>query len=362
MASSIQRCFFVGIILGCIALPGFPAHAQPPEISITNYHPAIANDFSWCGNDFLSRPPEVTEKYRKEEEALQQHLAEVDQITDISRLTNLIFSAEDWHIQERAIEKLDDQKLLAALARETKDLSVRGMIIGRLGDPALLRHYAEDSNAFIRCAALRKITDQRLLAGVAMKDPDYSARQIATERLHDPDILEEMGYWVDPQRTRAITDPGLLEKLAAEASNILVRAAACQKVTNQTILVKAATESEAILRRSAIPGLTDQRLLAKFALSDRDGQVRKAAAAKITDATILAEKGMWLKPDLTRQVTNQVMLKRIIMESRDREVRRAAISKLEDRSLLQVIALKDPDDLARREAGMKTSNQSPISP
>lgn len=61
-------------------------------------------------------------------------------------------------------------------------------------------------------------------------------------------------------------------------------------------------------RLAAVEKLTDQAVLAKIALTDKDPVVRHIAANKLTDSatldkTVLTKMGMWVKPELTLQVT-----------------------------------------------------------
>ena len=131
-------------------------------------------------------------------------------------------------------------------------------------------------------------------------------------------------------------DQTKLAQIAVKAKDSYVRHAAVWKLTDQTVLAKIAREdTDADVRRAAAEKLTDQTLLAKIAREDEVTNVRRVAAEKLTDQALLANKmGMWVKPELTRQVTDQAVLAQLAVEARDSEVRLAAVRNLTDQVTL----------------------------
>ena len=146
-----------------------------------------------------------------------------------------------------AVRELTDQALLAKVAVESKDPVVRGAAVRKLTGQALLAKIAlEDEAPDVRGAAVGKLTNQALLAKIAVESKDPVVRGAAVEKLTDQAV---------------------------------VRGAAVGKLTYQALLAKIA----------AIGKLTDQALLAKIALDDEDPVVRGAAAGKLTDQAVLAK-------------------------------------------------------------------------
>ncbi len=99
----------------------------------------------------------------------------------------------------------------------------------------------EDSGSDVRDAARKKITDQTFLAILAM--------------------------WEKPELTRQVTDQALLADIAVEAWDWKVREAAVLKLTDQATLARIAVEDkQSDVRDAAVLKLTDQATLAKIAV------------------------------------------------------------------------------------------------
>src|ERR1039458_6383713 len=84
-----------------------------------------------------------------------------------------------------AVRELTDQALLAKVAVESKDPVVRGAAVRKLTDLALLAKVAvESKDPVVRGAAVGKLTDLALLAKVAVesKDPTATFASNARER------------------------------------------------------------------------------------------------------------------------------------------------------------------------------------
>ena len=88
-----------------------------------------------------------------------------------------------------------------------------------------------------------------------------------------------------------------------------------------------------------------------------DPQVRMAAVGRLTDPATLARMGMWVKPELTRQVTDQGLLVRIAVEAVDWEVRRAAAARLTDQTPLARLGVEAADWSVRAAAVAQLTDQ-----
>ena len=78
----------------------------------------------------------------------------------------------------------EDQGVLAKIALEAEDPSVRARAVEKLTDQALLAKIAvEDENYNVRHHAVWRLTDQALLAKIAVEDEDPGVRDAATAKL-----------------------------------------------------------------------------------------------------------------------------------------------------------------------------------
>ena len=141
-------------------------------------------------------------------------------------------------------------------------------------------------------------------------------------------------------------------------SELWVRLASIEKLTDQTILAKVAhNDKHTSARKSAIEKLTDQATLADVAKNDSDASVRKAAIEKITVLTdlVLAEFAKNDSDASVRRVTieklnNQTVLAEVAKNDNDASVRKAAIGRLTDWSIISEVAKNDNDATVRKVA------------
>ena len=71
---------------------------------------------------------------------------------------------EDWQVRRAAVRKLTDQALLAQVAIEDKKDFVRAEAVGRLTDQALLEQVAaEVEHDYTQLLVLRRLTDHQLM-------------------------------------------------------------------------------------------------------------------------------------------------------------------------------------------------------
>ena len=184
---------------------------------------------------------------------------------------------------------------------------------------------------------VERTTDQSELAKIALEAKDKRVRLFAAAKL---------------------TDQTLLAKLALEPKNNDRRRVAVERLTDQALLAKLALEEkDKELGRVAVSKLTDQILLAKIALEANDGQLCGAAVERITDKALLSKMGMWIKPELTRQLKDETLLGKIAVGAKDWNVRRVAAGRVNDQALLAKIAMQDQRSEVRHIAVEKLTDQ-----
>jgi hypothetical protein len=96
----------------------------------------------------------------------------------------------DSNVSRNAVEKLPDRSMLADIAKNADDRSIRRdsnvsiSDVEKLTDQNELAEIAKnDSGSFVRCAAVEKLTDRDMLANVAKNAKDPYVRRIAAEKL-----------------------------------------------------------------------------------------------------------------------------------------------------------------------------------
>jgi hypothetical protein len=181
---------------------------------------------------------------------------------------------------------------------------------------------------FERILAVNRTSDQSLLAKVYAEDLDWRVTDAALEGLTDQNALAKI----------VLTKRGLFQYKSKKALS---------KLNDQALLAKVALAAEdnyydsaGGMRGRAVEKLTDQTLLATVALDAKGSSVRESAVSKLDENT-LNKMGMWVKPELTKQVQDQELLKKIIESANDIEVCKAAVSTLSDQTYLVKLALEN---------------------
>jgi hypothetical protein len=300
----------------------------------------------------LSKPPSCLPAARALEVAsIKSRLAlQAKQCSDgneetCRRLARVATKDKNSVVREYAAQVLPDQRLLSDLAREASDAEVRAMAVARLNDPAVVATFAEgDPSPRIRRAALgnRSLTDQTLFERAASGDPDPNVRHAAIDRITDQGRIAgllkgEKDYSRRHQIVvHALTDQKVLADLAMHDPAPGVRFVAATRLDDQALAQRVYAEvvqSDGWGRwhwaAQAAGRLTDQTLLAKIATTDPELRIRSRAIMRLTDQTLLA---------------------RIATTDADPMCRRIAAVELTDRALLERIAKDDPDWWVRKAA------------
>jgi len=119
---------------------------------------------------------------------------------------------EDSGFREAAVEKLTDQALLAEVAVESESQPVRYAAVKKLKDQTVLAKVAmQDEDPFVRNSAVEKLTDQAVLAEVARlakltdenTSPVVRANAISKLKNSDP-LLKAISIWGEGSNTIAV--------------------------------------------------------------------------------------------------------------------------------------------------------------
>jgi uncharacterized DUF497 family protein len=154
---------------------------------------------------------------------------------------------------------------------EHKDYMMRSVAVKKLTNQAVLARIAvEDENRFVRHDAVNTLTDQSQLAKIVVEHKDYKMRLAAVEKLNNQ---------------------SLLKKIAMEAKNLEIRCAAVKRLTDQELLVRLAMKAEFLeIRIAAIGNIKDQVLLRQWVENKPQAAIRQAAVKQIMDDGFLLQR------------------------------------------------------------------------
>jgi len=234
-----------------------------------------------------------------------------------------------------ASNQFNNQSVLTQIALSEKNPGLRRAAIKNMhfsDQTVLFRIVMEDQDVDVRFTAILKLTNQVLLATVALDNSQRLVQNVAISKIADSSLLEKIGVDSDDDH-----------RLIAIANNNL---------TNQTLLVKIALEDkDPKLRASAIKNinLADQIVLSKIALEDMDEAPRIYAVLKLTNQELLAKIALEDSKPYVRGLavqshffTNQVLIEKIVESTKGaHHARYPAIQKLTNQPMLASIALSD---------------------
>ena len=204
-----------------------------------------------------------------------------------------------WGIRISAIKKLNEKLLLVKIAQNDKSPVARRAAVEKLTDQAVLFEIAiTDSDNGVRLNAVNVITDQQLLAYIAGSEKNDDILLAIALKVIDENLAQEIfariakgGGFKDRREValKQLTNQNLLADVALSGIDGLIRQSAVDKITDQSILAKIATNAnDRGVRGKAVGKLTDCTLLADFAKQDNDQFVSIMAVENITDKTVLA--------------------------------------------------------------------------
>jgi hypothetical protein len=227
---------------------------------------------------------------------------------------------KDEDVRRAAVTNLTDQALLARLAVESKWLDIRITAISKVTDQVLLCQWAENApQAAIRQAAVRRIADDRFLVQRLPTEPSVAVRAASIETLREKDSLREVALTAYHQEDREHALQRLKQVVGYQASDV----------------VKA---HEALAKRvKALAAETDSSKLLALALEGEFDVLRAAAAQRLSDPAALEQAAM---------------------RGRDRAVLKILLAKLEDKAMLHRIAAASDDRAMRLAAAQKAGATS----
>lgn len=239
-----------------------------------------------------------------------------------------------------AVEKSNNQSLLAAIAAKHDRESYRGLVVPRITDPEakeyvflhgkhnetqgwifnligytekeMIELYKLSDNSNACRILLSNIKDQAFLHGLLKNLTDEDLKSILLTKITDQQtILKHFGEvkysWDRESLVNRIDDQTVLAKIAIEDEDDSVRLLAIEKISDQGTLTRVALEDEEQFNRiAAVERLEDQVLLLKLVEEDESSLVRQTAVEKIIEPEILLN----LAKNSTDEDVQQTALKR----------------------------------------------------
>ncbi|MBK8180454.1 MAG: hypothetical protein IPK67_16490 [Planctomycetes bacterium] len=285
----------------------------------------------------ITDQPTLARLAAREWDATRRELA-LSKLTDPSLLAQMAMNSAKAD-RLFILPKITDKELLVRMATEDTDLEIQRAAWSAIRDPVYLgKLVREHPVADVRLLAFCHLTDQSVLANLALNPPNRTLRQDAWGQLDQEQLakLAESGsnFLVRRSAIGRLTDQVALTRIATGGADPFLRRAATARLTDTELLVKLARESDDMgMRRAAARQITDDALLAEIAMASRDYKLRTEAAFRIFDGAVHARVGPWLDPDATSELGDQDLLRRIALETHDPETRQRAVSLLTDQAL-----------------------------
>ena len=124
----------------------------------------------------------------------------------------------------------------------------------------------EGRDKYVRSAAVRKLTDQTLLAKIAVSDQAPEVRCAAAEKLEDQTLLTDI---IISESNREVRQTGIRKLFGHDTA---VRRAAVDQLTNQALLAKVAVDDwDEVMRLKSVIKLHERERLREVAEAGRIG-------------------------------------------------------------------------------------------
>jgi hypothetical protein len=301
--------------------------------------------------------------------------AAVEQMTNQEFLAYIAKNDEDEYVRQAAVERLDDQNILIEIAKNDKDNMVRLEATKRITDQMVLAYIAinEEDYDYICETAVEQLNDQAMLADVARNSCWCDIRIAAAEKLSDQAISQEV--YTDIAKNANDTHN--------QFSNRSIRMEAAEKLNDQNVaqevyadIAKNCDDWEVC--EIAVKKLTDQKLLVDVVNNGNDGEARLTALSQMTDQMLLADivinnevfhkynpgcncgfcqhEGVYFRLSAIRKISNQAALVHVVKNSKYGDVRFIAVTKLSKDETLDYIAKNDADNIVRKAAVERLTN------
>jgi len=198
--------------------------------------------------------------------------------------------------------------------------------------------------------SIEKLTDQNILAKIALEDEDQRCRKAAVEKLKDQNIIFDIAindeeFSIRKAAVKVLSNQNFIDKFISESNSSELREAAINKLKDQNIIYKIAINAEESdsIRKKAINKLNNQSRLVEIAESKENYKIRGEAIKKLKDQTSLErivenDKSSKIRVAAVKKITDQSFLSQIVQKSDSSAVRNAALDQLDNFSTPQKLS------------------------
>ena len=253
----------------------------------------------------------------------------------------------------RAVEKMRDQAKLEQVARESPSKWVKIAAIKKLTNQSLVAAFALVDDYGLSSEAIKRLTDQALLTEVGRKSKSVDICYAVAEKIADRSFAQNLYAQLAKENTNTqsehtmllaidkLTNQDLLFDVAMNTS-LKRQSAATEKLTDQSKLAEVA-KVDSQHGSTAVKMLTDHTMIIDVARNAKTATTCWQAIEKLTDEEILADIAKWhrvgwvSKDIVNKKLNNENLLADVAKFAPHDEVRIAAVRKLMNSTLEQEV-------------------------
>ncbi len=213
----------------------------------------------------------------------------VRRISDPEILSMITETDSDQSIRQQAFEKVGDPEILKRMLARNPDYSIWPSAVPLIKGQTLLEQIAENKNndSDVRREAIRRLDNRDLIARIALEDPDRSIRAAALPRVKKDRLITAVQdsnaaqIFTPPELVPMINDFESLKKIARRDHKPETRAIAVSRIPIPSFLTGIALSDKAgSVRAAAVHGISDPEVLRRIIQNDDSMDVVRAAAGR----------------------------------------------------------------------------------
>lgn len=273
-------------------------------------------------------------------------IAAVEKLNDQSILAEIAKKNEYSEVRVAAIKKIDNEALIAEIANKDEDKRVRLAAVGNLNDQSILSKIAKtNSYKDVAGSALEKVTDQQLIAEIVKPEMHVQTEGdsqettiIAIVTQHDEiradalNRLQDQGLIAEIAKIKL--GMGFKEYIKYELNGIPIhnfRDLAVLKLKNKTLLTELAdTTSDIRVQMFAIISLALGSSGWPYGTFIQGQGFDQGQERRNTRLAQLANSDPLIRKSVVEDIDNEDLLALIAIKDREQRVREAAKKRLEE--------------------------------
>ena len=215
-----------------------------------------------------------------------------------------------------------------------------------------------DSSEDVRIAAVKRITDEDVLADIARNDSSDEVQIFAVKNITDDDVLVDIArnakfWWVGYQAVHRINDKDILADFARNDPDEEIRRDAVKRISDEDVLLEIfSNDSDREVRRNALDNINDADTLKRLVL-DNYGyfSVNSYSSFKRNYDNLIYESiGTGVYDDILDKLSDESVFIDLVHEKLFSDFRILLVRRLVSSDVLRDLALNDSDYRVRMEA------------